>query len=1053
MVLSAKVDCVTFVHRHHPPEISKTDRQGAPLDPGPQQQHCCSPFDIMSNPSLDPSLTGRPDPVHPSSHTASSTMTTMDRNQSPGGEVSTVGPRSTSLVFHPSTLSNSTPQLSSSSAHPPPPFLCLHHLEMLFNQPDWSNPQSFNQNRSLSTSNFDHLVQTFSLPIAEDVAGYSSSSRPPTSAEIDAVIAAAIANAPPAPAPPEMDRSNTPLMTNLLPSAVGADGRVNLFVGNLPYRVRWQDLKDLFRKAGTVLRADVSLGPDNRSRGYGTVLMGSREDAARAIDRFNGFTWQTRTLEVRPDRLPPEYEPQPHPSHHHGVPRPPIFPYQNLPHPSHGPGHPHAPPQHPSFSLPTHLAPGHGPAWNSAPIGRPPPPGAHPLQHHFSLPSHGLPPSHSHQLGGTGSSPNLLSSSPRSGYGSGGLPLPLMGQNSGPGMQAIGASPLAGSLTAGSGSGPNSSAASVSGVNPARRDSLSPFAHAITPDSGVPAAAGPQSSSPALGSASGTRPSSGSGRQAAPSPNKLEGLNGRSGSLGSLASLPPPLFAGVKSVIASSEGVETGIGSQSTSAGSTPLPGKANAPAPGPPVAIAMEGLSHQGAHMGPPSTLHDRVVFVSKLPLSMQWQELKDLLRPAGLIIRADVATDSEGRPRGFGTALFATEQDAAKAVVMFNDRDISGHRIRVSLERDIVSESISRRGSTAVSTLSFHDNQSAHENGQSSSETGAPSVSNSSDTATSGRVPWSLNIGGSGKDVKSPRQRPGQETSATPQHSHRHHHPGPIAMPTFAPLDAPGQNPLSPLQTRGLPPMTPSMPGFVFNAYPETPPVHAPFMSPGFGPFSPGLPVTSPTGFQYNPFLNPAPGAPVNRFPQGGSAALGTPTTQSFPANPVHGYGDNAGPIGAPGQRPQPSIGQIGDYFPVMGNGFNNSASQNGNGDPASPTPRTSNSSRSIAPSPLNAKDRLASTSSSEVTAKDGPGIVGDLADRTGKLNLSPGRGLASPNGKTARVGGDGPEGHGADTSAPVSARASIDGIRPNLGVWDINNGERRASFGDVVAGRAKE
>jgi GNAT superfamily N-acetyltransferase len=51
----------------------------------------------------------------------------------------------------------------------------------------------------------------------------------------------------------------------------------------LPYRVRWQDLKDLFRKAGTVLRADVSLGPDNRSRGYGTVLLATSEDAARAV--------------------------------------------------------------------------------------------------------------------------------------------------------------------------------------------------------------------------------------------------------------------------------------------------------------------------------------------------------------------------------------------------------------------------------------------------------------------------------------------------------------------------------------------------------------------------------------------------------------------------------------------------------------------------------------------------------------------------------------------------------------------------------------------------
>ena len=70
-----------------------------------------------------------------------------------------------------------------------------------------------------------------------------------------------------------------------------------------PYRVRWQDLKDLFRKAGTVLRADVSLGPDNRSRGYGTVLLATAEDAGRAVDMFSGYMWQTRVLEVRLDRM------------------------------------------------------------------------------------------------------------------------------------------------------------------------------------------------------------------------------------------------------------------------------------------------------------------------------------------------------------------------------------------------------------------------------------------------------------------------------------------------------------------------------------------------------------------------------------------------------------------------------------------------------------------------------------------------------------------------------------------------------------------------------
>jgi RNA recognition motif-containing protein len=67
-----------------------------------------------------------------------------------------------------------------------------------------------------------------------------------------------------------------------------------------------------------------------------------------------------------------------------------------------------------------------------------------------------------------------------------------------------------------------------------------------------------------------------------------------------------------------------------------------------------------------------------------MQWQDLKDLLRPAGSIIRAEsvciyvthmeltlssVAAGPDGRPRGYGTVLFQSEQDAARAVSMFNE------------------------------------------------------------------------------------------------------------------------------------------------------------------------------------------------------------------------------------------------------------------------------------------------------------------------------------------------------------------------------------------------
>ena len=100
--------------------------------------------------------------------------------------------------------------------------------------------------------------------------------------------------------------------------------------------MRWQDLKDLFRKAGTVLRADVALGPDNRSRGYGTVLLATAEDAGRAVDMFNGYSWQTRVLEVRLDRLPSELQ---HDSYQMPVPYPPpppatlAPPPMTIPHP------------------------------------------------------------------------------------------------------------------------------------------------------------------------------------------------------------------------------------------------------------------------------------------------------------------------------------------------------------------------------------------------------------------------------------------------------------------------------------------------------------------------------------------------------------------------------------------------------------------------------------------------------------------------------------------------------------------------------------------------
>ncbi|KAL0637782.1 g-strand binding protein [Maublancomyces gigas] len=76
-----------------------------------------------------------------------------------------------------------------------------------------------------------------------------------------------------------------------------------IYVSNLPYTVGWQDLKDLFRQAGSVVRADVHIGPDGRPKGSGVVVFETPEDARQAIQQFNNYEWQGRQLEVREDRF------------------------------------------------------------------------------------------------------------------------------------------------------------------------------------------------------------------------------------------------------------------------------------------------------------------------------------------------------------------------------------------------------------------------------------------------------------------------------------------------------------------------------------------------------------------------------------------------------------------------------------------------------------------------------------------------------------------------------------------------------------------------------
>lgn len=76
-----------------------------------------------------------------------------------------------------------------------------------------------------------------------------------------------------------------------------------LYVGNLPYSVTDDDLRNLFSQAGTVTSADVIKDRETgRSKGFGFVEMSSQSEAEKAIAMFNGYSLNNRELKVNPAR-------------------------------------------------------------------------------------------------------------------------------------------------------------------------------------------------------------------------------------------------------------------------------------------------------------------------------------------------------------------------------------------------------------------------------------------------------------------------------------------------------------------------------------------------------------------------------------------------------------------------------------------------------------------------------------------------------------------------------------------------------------------------------
>jgi cold-inducible RNA-binding protein len=72
-----------------------------------------------------------------------------------------------------------------------------------------------------------------------------------------------------------------------------------LYVGNLSFRTTSDELRDAFAAVGTVESASVIEDRDTgRSRGFAFVEMATAEEAAAAIEQFNGKEFGGRNLTV-----------------------------------------------------------------------------------------------------------------------------------------------------------------------------------------------------------------------------------------------------------------------------------------------------------------------------------------------------------------------------------------------------------------------------------------------------------------------------------------------------------------------------------------------------------------------------------------------------------------------------------------------------------------------------------------------------------------------------------------------------------------------------------
>ena len=78
---------------------------------------------------------------------------------------------------------------------------------------------------------------------------------------------------------------------------------MNIYVGNLNYKVNEEDLKYIFEEYGAVSSSKIIMDKySGRSKGFGFVTMDDSNEANKAIEELNGATLENRVMVVNEAR-------------------------------------------------------------------------------------------------------------------------------------------------------------------------------------------------------------------------------------------------------------------------------------------------------------------------------------------------------------------------------------------------------------------------------------------------------------------------------------------------------------------------------------------------------------------------------------------------------------------------------------------------------------------------------------------------------------------------------------------------------------------------------